>query len=337
MNCTILKRITAILSLIVLCHSLSAQSLFGDTTAVYIGDTSNIVVRVTSHDHITITYYKLTFPSVKLNFLGLGDINPALLPNYVISIDSNNINNGELWFLAQDTTGLPITLSDGEPLYTIRFQTIDESAVIISAAVMYDTLADSLQVVVDQGYVNIITGTFPLQWLSQEISCDGVNRVISWSTAQEENIAWFELQDSKDATIWNSVYKLQASGGVSRTDYQLSLPVIMGMRYYRIVAHEHTGTSSMSNLFAKSCGEALSQPRLVPNPMQNYIYLIIDKASNISVTILSETGQVVNSYNFHNTTNGEAIELKPTLIPGTYMFVINIDGNYTTKKIIKTE
>ncbi len=138
----------------------------------------------------------------------------------------------------------------------------------------------------------------PLDLLSLNARCSEGKNIISWQTASENNIAFFEIEKSADGRNWISAGKVSANNSGSNINaYTYNDPEgnTNGM-FYRIVIHEVNQSVSYSHLVMTECG--MSDNRLFsvyPNPAGNEINVNSEESIGL-IEILDVTGKLILSF-----------------------------------------
>lgn len=121
---------------------------------------------------------------------------------------------------------------------------------------------------------------------------------LSWSTSQEVNSHYFEVQHSQDARRWTPVARVDASSESETTqtyNYQHANPN-KGNNYYRLKMIDRDGTFSFSTARSITL-EKLVQASLYPNPTSGTFFLKdIDQNKIKSVNVYSSLGIQVGQH-----------------------------------------
>lgn len=152
---------------------------------------------------------------------------------------------------------------------------------------------------------------------------------IHWITAEEEGLAYFDIQRSQDLNNWESIDEIPARG--SAYHYQtLDEAPFIGKNYYRFKSVDLDGRVAFSEMIAIDI-----QPKLVtayPNPFDDE--LIINGNDIEVVQIYNLNGQLVKSMTtFEN--KGEIVVSTQELLSGIY--IVHVFGKQLlfSKRFVK--
>jgi fibronectin-binding autotransporter adhesin len=96
---------------------------------------------------------------------------------------------------------------------------------------------------------------------------------LSWSTAKEENHAYFDLEYSSDGISFKAIHRVYGEGnreGVFTYHY-LNAEVASSKAYYRLRQVDNDGSGSYSHLISMENGGAFNVVSLYPNPSQGQV------------------------------------------------------------------
>jgi hypothetical protein len=95
----------------------------------------------------------------------------------------------------------------------------------------------------------------PIQLLAWEGSCTGNDILLKWTTASEQDNAYFTIEKSRDAQVWSAIGTVPGSGNSSQmisysfSDDEGSADVA----YYRLRQTDINGSSTVGNVIAVGC------------------------------------------------------------------------------------
>lgn len=180
----------------------------------------------------------------------------------------------------------------------------------------------------------------PLHLLSFTVKeAVGCKATLSWTTADEKNVAYFEIESSTDGAVYapllphhHTTTKIAAGNTPGTHTYTAITDLAGAQTYFRLKTADLDGSVSYSRVvsLASACnGRDIS---IYPNPARGMLYVSIPGFRDEGVvTIASLTGEALQAIAI--THSGQAIDLK-TLIPGVYV-LLYADGNRSiAKKII---
>ncbi|MBF9237741.1 choice-of-anchor D domain-containing protein [Hymenobacter sp. BT683] len=156
----------------------------------------------------------------------------------------------------------------------------------------------------------------PVELSSFTAKRQGSNAVmVKWTTASEQNSAYFEVQRSLDGRQYTTVAKVQAQGNSSQLATYASLDgsAPAGTLYYRLFQADTDGKTSYSPVLTVSGSAIASKVLLFPNPAHSSISFMADAATPYRVL-----NQLSQSLLRGTTEAGTAKVAIDALAPGIY-------------------
>ncbi|WP_171025761.1 T9SS type A sorting domain-containing protein [Hymenobacter jeollabukensis] len=118
----------------------------------------------------------------------------------------------------------------------------------------------------------------------------GADALLKWTTAQEKNSAYFEVQRSLDGLEFRSVGRVQAQGNSTRaSSYSFLDKAATGTVYYRLHQVDLDGTATDSRIVALG-GTSELLVAAYPNPVQHELHLQLGEGP-VQWRVLSLLGQ----------------------------------------------
>jgi len=159
----------------------------------------------------------------------------------------------------------------------------------------------------------------PVEMTSFSGNCADGKVVLDWSTATEHNSAYFQVEYSRDGSVWQNIGVVAAAGNsVQNINYTLTHEqVASGNNYYRLRQVDIDGVEQLYDAIAVTCTAGSDQYIMTyPNPSeQNFQVEVLDE-NLIGTAILSMVdarGMLIHS---------ELLEVKA----GTNLFLFNNTG-----------
>jgi hypothetical protein len=185
------------------------------------------------------------------------------------------------------------------------------------------------------GSINPTMTTLPIELSSFAATPANGEIVLNWSTAQEMNSDYFTVQRSADGSTWQDLQQVAAAGNsttvASYTAYDRS--PLAGASYYRLMITNNDGGTTYSVVVSVSLNEQVSGISVYPNPAVNFINITFSTAGDYTLTLVTETGQILATNVSENT--GNLVWDVSNRIPGIYFIQIRShNGRSETKKII---
>ena len=180
------------------------------------------------------------------------------------------------------------------------------------------------------GVIFIQSTTLPVQlvqFLANKASDGSVN--ILWSTSQEVNAGYFDVERSGDQLGWTKIGTVKAKGNSSTTtDYHLSdrLP-LDGTGYYRLKMVDLDSKFKYSktiSVTSESDGRALV---IYNNPFSDMIRLKVkvSRAQDLTMTVTDMLGKTYISQNYHALSGDNLVNL-PSSITSHGVYILRIHG-----------
>lgn len=152
---------------------------------------------------------------------------------------------------------------------------------------------------------------------------------ISWSTAQERNSRYFDVERSADGISWNTLTTVNAVGNSDyRTDYStVDKTPLNGMNYYRLkMVDQDAGYDySLTRTAAFHGGYSVE---VAPNPARNIIHVYRPKTGSqtASVQLLNAEGRLI----YNTIASQEHVQIDASRMSKGVYFVKVIDAGKVT-------
>ena len=158
------------------------------------------------------------------------------------------------------------------------------------------------------------TAALPVTITNFTVSANKSNiAAISWSTAQESNSAYFEIQRSADGKDWIKAGTVQAQGNSTITkSYTFSdATPISGVVYYRLKMVDADGTFAYSSIRVIELSLSATVT-LFPNPTADFVNISLkgNNSGNAKVYLVNQAGQIMNQKNAPRNTNIVSFDVK---------------------------
>ncbi len=136
----------------------------------------------------------------------------------------------------------------------------------------------------------------PVKWKSVDVKEENRNAVVSWSTTEELNVNYFEVQYSADARSWETIGSRKAVNAAA-ANYSLTHKLDRnGVHYFRVQSIDLDGSISKSPIVSLKSGKALAGIVLYPNPVVNgELTMDTPLASVKRVSVFSAAGVLLKS------------------------------------------
>ena len=213
----------------------------------------------------------------------------------------------------------------------------------------------------DSGRVGVLTQTFPFAQLPPNMQiCQvivlpvtllnftanyvSVNDVkVSWSTTQELNANYFEVERSADAVHFAGVARVNANESPNPIhDYSINDPLYninSNIVYYRLRLVDKDGKFTYSKVVPVKLDQPQNIMSVYPNPVDSYINLSLfsDKPGTGMLRLIDNSGKQIMSRSFTVTSgnNSLVIEQLNALPKGIYVIQVLINNNLYNQKVVK--
>ena len=161
---------------------------------------------------------------------------------------------------------------------------------------------------------------------------------VTWSTAAEENNAYFTVERSSDAKTWSAIGIVPGVGNsnvIENYEFLDEQPVF-GRQYYRITQTDLDGTSQSFKVVGVTLYASIEigTYKVYPNPSLGMINIFSENANmdQASISIINQQGQ---EFELFENVNGRLFEVDLRHLPkGLYLVKIKNNHQVVTKKII---
>ncbi len=175
----------------------------------------------------------------------------------------------------------------------------------------------------------------PLQWISVEASRGNNVTYIKWTTANEVNCKYYQVQKSSDATTWTNIGNtIAASNYVALNDYSLiDAALLYSTTYYRIVQMDVNGKMNYSSIVSvKDNGK--DEISVFPIPAVSVVNVRANNNTTIKRIKLFDAGGklLMVKEGSNNALYSFAIS---NLSSGFYLLSIETNNGKTTKSFMK--
>jgi len=146
-------------------------------------------------------------------------------------------------------------------------------------------------------------GTLPITLVDFNGTLSDGKVLLSWTTEQEVNSAYFSVERSGDGSNWQTLGTVPASGNSSvSVNYAYTDPSpASGVNYYRLQSVDRSGKYIYSEVLVVR-GSPISGLKIFPNPARNYVYVTIgnNMTANQIVRLTDLTGRVLQEKQVSN-------------------------------------
>ena len=160
---------------------------------------------------------------------------------------------------------------------------------------------------------------------------------VAWSTANERNSAYFEVQRSGDAREFGEVGRVMSAGDLQATQHYglLDEKPLVGTSYYRLKQVDRDGTFEYSKIVSVVLDNEQPSFELLGNPLPvNTIRVVTRNLTDATYHLTTMTGQPIDLAT-QVQANGEFILTPAQILPaGVYLLHARTSSQQLTRKVV---
>ena len=213
----------------------------------------------------------------------------------------------------------------------------------------------------NDGFVGVLTQTFPFAQLppnmqicqiivlpvtilSFNASYESANNVkVKWTTTDEINASYFEVERSSDGISFMGIAQVNASvSGNPIHTYGINDQLIninSNIVYYRLRIVDMSGKFTYSRVIPVKLDQPVNIISVYPNPADNYVILNLfaEKPGNGMLRLIDNGGKQImtKTFTLNNGNNNILIDQLGYLPKGIYVIQLLINNNLYNQKVIK--
>ena len=154
---------------------------------------------------------------------------------------------------------------------------------------------------------------------------------LSWTTSQEVNAGYYDVERSGDQTGWTKIGSVKAKGNSTiATDYSLfdNLP-LDGTGYYRLKMVDLDGKFVYSKTVSVSADKNDVPLVIYNNPFTDLIRIKVNvsRAQNLTMTVSDMLGKTYIRQSIQAQAGDNLVNLQPAVIGGSGMYILRITGD----------
>src|SRR5450755_349668 len=211
------------------------------------------------------------------------------------------------------------------------------------------------------GNIGVLTQTFPLAQLPPNMQiCQSIvlpvtildftakyvsanNVKVAWTTTDEINASYFEVERSSDQAGFIGVAQVDASNSLNPIhSYSINdqlYNINSNIVYYRLRIVDRDGKYSYSKVIAVNLDQPESSISVYPNPVDNYaiVNMYADKSGTGVMRLIDNSGRQImtKSFTVTNGNNSIMVDELGHLPKGIYVIQVLMNNNLFNQKIIK--
>lgn len=174
---------------------------------------------------------------------------------------------------------------------------------------------------------NIFMATLPATFLQFNAVYKNNANTITWLTAEESNIAYYEIQRSSDGTAFAKIGTVSASNSAGNNEYRYTdAQVLKGTTYYKILIVDKDGKKHASPVMTVyiNAGKLSIVKAFARSASQVVVELQNNEPQLVQLELLNNTGMIIARENRKIEAGSSSIYLNtPLLSNGVYHIRIN--------------
>lgn len=174
----------------------------------------------------------------------------------------------------------------------------------------------------------------PVKLVSFTAAATASGTRLSWATASEQQVGYFEVERSATATTWQPVGRVVAGNRAGGQSYSLlDAQPLPGQSYYRLAMHDEDGRVAYSSVQPVGRSGAL-RVQVYPNPAREQVQVVLPVADAPAVLELRNTrGQLVRQLRLNQSPN--PAQLPTAGLPGgVYFLRVQQAGTSHTARLV---
>lgn len=179
----------------------------------------------------------------------------------------------------------------------------------------------------------------PVRFISFSLRCDENNILFNWRTAQEQNTAYYYVEESIDGVNWDPIGRVPATNVAGENNYQLTTGNPSGKMYYRVAEYDIDGKVEYTSVLRSSC-DAADSMSVWPNPAHSKVSvnIVSTRQSQVLLKLLDVKGSVVKTTKASLLKGSNQLNLDVASLPnGIYYLSAEWNTGQTsrTNKVVK--
>ena len=188
-------------------------------------------------------------------------------------------------------------------------------------------------------FATIGTSALPATFLQFNTVYKNNTNIITWSTAKETDVAYYEIQRSEDGRSFSKIATVKANNNFGNNQYQYTDDrPLKGWNYYKIVIVDRDGKKHASPVMSVhiSTGKLELVKAFANSSSQVIVELQNNNTQNVQLQILNNMGMVISSASKKIEAGTTTLYLNTTL-PGTGVYHIKVTaaGESMVRSFIK--
>jgi hypothetical protein len=229
-----------------------------------------------------------------------------------------------------------ITVNSTTGAWSVDFGAINPSDLglyEVTATISYDIFNTGADIRTASDFATFEAVTLlPVKLASFDVSCQEQAVVLSWTTIQEINNAYFTIKESTDGNSWKAIAQVPSLGNAYHMqDYSLEIASANPTMYYELSQTDIDGQVKVLATRLAICNTDKSQVfkvQVYPNPNKGSFTVLLNHKEKVEFDVVDLLGQTILS----GTMSGETTI--QNLAQGFYFVKVNFNGQFYVEKVI---
>lgn len=137
----------------------------------------------------------------------------------------------------------------------------------------------------------------PVLFSQFDAKCNDLGTLLTWTTAQESNSNYFEIEKSNNGSTWAPLTRVNAAGNSTIIKNYQYTDAAGGTAFYRIKQVDNDGAVFYTSIEATNCDSKTITNVIYPVPAKDVLYVSIksDKALKTKLQVYDAAGKIVRS------------------------------------------
>lgn len=181
------------------------------------------------------------------------------------------------------------------------------------------------------GFQSFAMAALPVKFTQFSVATQNNNVLVQWSTAEEQDAAYFEVQRSTNGADWNAIGQVAAAGNSNRlTQYTFTdKNKLAGTVYYRIKQADINGKAAYTPVQSIR-SQAAAQVAIVAYQSGVSVQFGQQVKGKVAVLVVNRAGQVVARQNFESPVGN--VMLNTASLKGNFFVSIQSAAGVTASK-----
>lgn len=174
----------------------------------------------------------------------------------------------------------------------------------------------------------------PVLFSQFNAKCNDLGTLLTWSTAQESNSSYFEIERSENGSTWSALSRVNAAGNSNNARNYQYTDANGGSAFYRIKQVDNDGAYFYTSVTPTNCDSKTITNLIYPVPAKDVLYISIksDKSLKTKLQVYDAAGKMVRNMDATITKGNNTFNMNlKGLASGDYI-IRSTDGEINLKK-----